>query len=258
MEIHHAADCHALVPLLGPRVLDGIYAQRGGQLIPYDLTFAFQRHAAALGARFRTHTPVVGLTRAGDRVTGVCTPHGATAARWVVNATNGWAAEVAALAGVRLPITPTRGQVLATEAIPARIAPSMTAGWLEYWRQTPGGQVVMGGGLRADPEVVTTRPDVALPPVQLYTEVIGSIMPALRGVRAVRMWAGIMGFTPDGAPIVGEEPAAPGLITAAGFTGNGLPFAAAVGEAVAYLIAEGRTPLPLAPLASSRFAVPAA
>jgi glycine/D-amino acid oxidase-like deaminating enzyme len=88
--------------------------------------------------------------------------------------------------------------------------------------------------------------------------VIGSIMPALRGVRAVRMWAGIMGFTPDGAPIFGEEPAAPGLITAAGFTGNGLPFAAAVGEAVACLIAEGRTPLPLAPLSSRRFAVPAA
>ncbi|HEX5501742.1 MAG TPA: FAD-dependent oxidoreductase [Thermomicrobiales bacterium] len=249
-----AEECRARVPLLGPAIVGGVFNPLGGQLVPYALAFALQRHAARHGARFRTRTPVIGLTRRGDRVTGVTTPRGATSAAWVVNATNGWAAEVGALAGLAPPIRPTRGQVLVTEPIPARMAPNVTAGRLEYWRQAPDGQVVMGGGLRADPEVVTTTPAVALAAVTLYSRVIAGIMPGLRGVRAVRMWAGIMGFTPDEAPLAGAEPAAPGLVTAAGFTGNGMPLALAVAEAVACHIAGEAPPLPLAPLSPGRFA----
>lgn len=253
VELLTAAECRARVPLLGPAIAGGVFNPLGGQLVPYALAFALQRHAVRHGARFCTHTPVTGLTRRGDQVTGVVTTRGTTSAAWVVNAANGWAAEVAALAGLAPPIRPTRGQVLVTEPIPARIAPNVTAGRLEYWRQAPGGQVVMGGGLRVDPEVVTTAPAVAPEPVALYTRVIGGIMPGLRGVRAVRMWAGIMGFTPDEAPLVGEEPAAPGLVIAAGFTGNGMPLALAVAEAVACHIAGEPPPLPPAPLSPARF-----
>ena len=248
-----AEECRAWVPLLGPRVLGGIASPLSGQLMPLDLVFAWQRHAAARGARFHPATEVTGLLRDGARVTGVHTSCGAVAARWVVNATNGWAASIAALAGVTLPIAPTRGQILVTEPIAATIEPSLTAGFLEYWRQTPRGQVVMGGGLRVDPVRITTDPTVAIRPARLYSEVICSIMPGLREARALRMWAGIMGFTDDEAPILGEERDAPGLITAAGFTGNGLPWAAAVGEAIACLITGAAPPLPLAPLSSARF-----
>jgi sarcosine oxidase subunit beta len=80
------------------------------------------------------------------------------------------------------------------------------------------------------------------------------LFPALRGVRVARAWAGIMGFTADGLPLIGRAPWAPGLTVAAGFNGGGFSWAAVVGRVVADLLAGWAPGFDLAPFAPDRFA----
>jgi sarcosine oxidase subunit beta len=78
-----------------------------------------------------------------------------------------------------------------------------------------------------------------------------SLFPVLRGVKVVRAWAGIMGFTADGLPLIG--PYAPGLTLAAGFNGGGFSWAAIVGQVVADVM-NGRDPgFDLSPFRPARF-----
>ena len=65
--------------------------------------------------------------------------------------------------------------------------------------------------------------------------------PALAGIRVEHEWTGIMGFTPDRAPLVGPVPGSPGEYLAAGFHGHGMPMAFYAAKAVAEMIA-GREP----------------
>jgi glycine/D-amino acid oxidase-like deaminating enzyme len=77
----------------------------------------------------------------------------------------------------------------------------------------------------------------------------------LRGkARIVRAWAGIMGFTADGLPLIGRYAAAPGLTVAAGFNGGGFSWGAIVGQVITQLLT-GETPkFDLAPFRPDRFA----
>src|SRR5207247_2036221 len=62
-----------------------------------------------------------GSLRSGDRVTGVKTPRGDFFADAVVNCTGTWAGELAALAGVSVPVLPRRGFVMVTEPLPPMV-----------------------------------------------------------------------------------------------------------------------------------------
>jgi len=57
----------------------------------------------------------------------------------------------------------------------------------------------------------------------------------------VRCWAGIMGFTADGLPLIGKAPFAPGLTLAAGFNGGGFSWAPITGKIIANVV-NGRDP----------------
>ena len=65
--------------------------------------------------------------------------------------------------------------------------------------------------------------------------------PDLAGVPVEHEWTGIMGFTPDRAPLVGPLPGSPGEYVAAGFHGHGMPMAFLAAKAVAEMIA-GKEP----------------
>ncbi|MDX1529351.1 MAG: FAD-dependent oxidoreductase, partial [Gammaproteobacteria bacterium] len=74
----------------------------------------------------------------------------------------------------------------------------------------------------------------------------------MRGARIVRAWAGIEGFLPDELPVIssGREP---GTFHAFGFSAHGFQLGPVVGEILADLVTEGRTPLPIGPFRIDRF-----
>jgi sarcosine oxidase subunit beta len=77
--------------------------------------------------------------------------------------------------------------------------------------------------------------------------------PSLKTVSIVRCWSGIEGFTPDGLPMIGFG-RDPSVIHATGFSAHGFQLGPAVGQALADLVVDGKTSLPIAHLHPQRFA----
>ncbi|HLT21773.1 MAG TPA: FAD-binding oxidoreductase, partial [Thermomicrobiales bacterium] len=81
-----------------------------------------------------------------------------------------------------------------------------------------------------------------------------SLFPKLGRVNVVRAWAGIMGFTADGLPLIGPYEPARGLYLSAGYNGGGFSWGPVVGKALAQLITDGHTSFDLSPFDPNRFA----
>ncbi|MFW5692210.1 MAG: NAD(P)/FAD-dependent oxidoreductase [Chloroflexota bacterium] len=147
-------------------------------------------------------------------------------------------------------ITPTRAQVFVTEPLPKPLI--NTCGYSDYgymyYRTTFDGRLLMGGG-RKDFKALEndTTDDRITPEVQTrleeytrrhYPEAVG----ASGQVKVSRRWAGIMGFTADGLPLVGRLPDMPGVGFAVGFTGHGLALGAGTAERAVRLLLHGDSP----------------
>jgi sarcosine oxidase, subunit beta len=79
-------------------------------------------------------------------------------------------------------------------------------------------------------------------------------LPALRHVAAIRYWAGLYDVTPDACHILDWAPGVQGLLLVTGFSGHGFALGPITGKLVRELLMNGRTSLPLEPVALSRFA----
>jgi glycine/D-amino acid oxidase-like deaminating enzyme len=244
------------IPALGDAVLAVEFGADRGHLWPFDLVHGLADNAVALGAEIVIGADVERLITEGDHVTGVATSMGDFFADEVVLATNAWTPHLLALPKGAL--VPARGQIIATEAIaPGTIpCPFDTNFDKEYGRQTAGRQVVCGGFRRDDVqeglgiEIESVTPDV----LGGIGQTLETLFPVLAGVRVMRCWAGIMGFTADGLPLIGRHRELQHLTVVAGFNGNGFSWALAVGDIVAELL-DGETPeIDLAPFDPGRFA----
>ena len=79
-------------------------------------------------------------------------------------------------------------------------------------------------------------------------------MPGLAPIEMIEGWAGLYAMTPDHNPLLGEHPAAPGLVLANGYSGHGLMIAPAVGKVLSELVRLGRTEtVDVGPFAPDRF-----
>jgi len=234
-----------IMPLLRHDVLGAAYAPGRGHLWPFALVHGFANAARRHGAVIRTWTPVERLHIVDGRVAGVVADGGVISAQAVVLATNAYTPALLP----DLPegaIVPARGQIIVTQPLPQVLPhPFGTNFDKEYGRQTPTGQVLCGGYRRLDlNEGLGTYEERVTPPViSGIARCLTSLFPSLRdsGVNVVRTWAGIMGFTADGLPLIGPYGPVPGLTVAAGFNGGGFSWGAAVGPIVADVVS-GRTP----------------
>ena len=244
------------IPALGDAVVAVEFGAARGHIWPFDLVHGLADNAAALGVDVVIGADVQRLITEGDRVTGVYTTNGDFFAGEVVLATNAWTPHL-----IELPkgaLVPARGQILATEAVaPGTIPyPFDTNFDKEYGRQTAGGQVICGGYRRLDMyeglglEIENTTATVLSGIGQTLT----TLFPSLEPVRVMRCWAGIMGFTADGLPLIGRHPELQHLTIAAGFNGNGFSWALAVGDIVAAMLSGETVEIDMTPFDPGRFA----
>ncbi|HEY9877417.1 MAG TPA: FAD-binding oxidoreductase [Leptolyngbyaceae cyanobacterium] len=154
-------------------------------------------------------------------------------------------------------ITPVRGQVIATEPVPRL----WDFDWLandgyEYAIQRPDGRVVLGGMRRCSPtKEMGIEDDTTLEPMvsQGLRRFLRDAFEPLREARIEYEWTGIMGYTPDDNPLIGEVPGRPREYLAAGYTGHGMSVAFLAGKTLAEVIAgQPKMPIPKA-YRSTRF-----
>ena len=90
----------------------------GGNVDPSGVTQAYAAGARQMGAHIERFCPVTGTFQQPNGSWIVSSPKGSIKTQWVVNAAGLWGREVAALAGITLPLQPTEHQYFVTEAMP--------------------------------------------------------------------------------------------------------------------------------------------
>jgi gamma-glutamylputrescine oxidase len=139
----------------------------------------------------------------------------------VILATNAYTPQLLA----EIAIQPRRAQMLASAPEAARLSsiPTYSNFGYRYWRQLPSGEVLIGGWR-------DTAYDVEVGYDERPTDAIQSHLDAqlkTMGAEALvtHRWAGTMGFTESGLPLVGPVASMPNVFTCAGFNGHGMGFA---------------------------------
>ncbi len=252
---------HDLEPHLAPDLAGGVLYPQDAQVMP---TLAAAHLLRVSGARLETGRAVTGVLRGADgAVRGVRTARGDLLAPAVVNAAGTWGGEVAALAGVTLPVLPRRGFVLVTEPLPRVVRHKVYAA--DYVADvasdsaalqtspvvegTAAGPVLIG----ASRERVGFDRSFSLPVVRALAAGATRLFPFLARVRAMRTYLGFRPYMPDHLPAVGPDPRVPGLFHACGHEGAGIGLATGTGHLIAQSLT-GTTPdLDLAAFRPDRF-----
>jgi sarcosine oxidase subunit beta len=235
------AEAAALVPQLDlGGVLAATFCPRDGHLSPEAVVQGYASAAAARGARVVQGCAATGIELAGGRIAGVRTPLGTIATDTVVCAAGAWAGEVAALAGLALPVHgEPRHMWFSPEA--AGLADDLPltidfASGFYLHREGPG---IVFGGREA------TLEEVAVPAVRR--------LPQILDLPIQSSWWGYYEQSPDHNAIVGESGAVGRFLYATGFSGHGFQQAPAIGEHLARLVRGEPTPLDLGAFALERF-----
>jgi sarcosine oxidase subunit beta len=221
----------------------GAYSPTDGFIRTLEILRGYTEAAVRRGVRVERGAEVVGF-RKGRRgeVVSVLTSGGEIGAAHVVNAAGAWAAGVAELAGVELPVTPLRRQVAATE--PCDLLPEempMTI-FVEdgFHLRVRDGRVLL---LWPDEPRGADPFDISFDESWL-TGVVARAharVPCTRGALIERAgcWAGLYEMTPDKHAVVGRAPAVENFYLANGSSGHGVMHAPALGQLLSEIILDG-------------------
>jgi sarcosine oxidase subunit beta len=254
-----AAEVRELNPAVVPDgIVGGVFSDVDGFMRPMALATGWLASAERAGVRVAWGQDVTGFEREGHRVTGVVTSEGRVAAGAVVNAGGPWAAKVAALAGVDLPVRPIRRQVgatVVTDALPASMP--MTA-YVEDGFHT---RVRDGRILWLWPHDVGVEEsfDTAfhLPWLEKIQALARERMPgpAKVPIDLQACHCGLYEMSPDKTAILGRAPGLGNFYLINGSSGHGVMHSPALGQLLAEVILDGRaTSLDIRPLRPERFA----
>jgi len=226
-------------------IVGGSFCSTDGFVDPYSAMNGFMSCAADHGARLWKNTAVSAIQIDSQGVCAVETSRGSVSSRKVVDAAGPWAASVAKMVGVDLPVEPLRRMLVPTEPFDQfpHTAPMIidmsngfhfrpeALGFLMAWNdpeETPG---FKSDFEPAFVEKILTR---AADRVPMFENL---------AVNPKRAWAGLYEMTPDHHPILGESQQVPGFFFANGFSGHGVMHAPATGKILSDLILLGRTDL---------------
>lgn len=209
-------------PVLDTSHLVGaLWEDEGGHVDPASATQAFAAAARQLGATVHRHTPVTATRQRVDGSWDVVTDRGTIHAEYVVNAAGLWGREVAALAGIELPLLPVEHHYLVTETIPEIAAlgfelPQINDNETGCYARQEGLGLLLG----AYESTCTHWAKDGTPKNfghELLPDDIGrmswnfeqavNLMPCLGEAGVKRIINGPMIFSPDLSPLIGPHPA---------------------------------------------------
>ena len=219
-------------------LMGGTYGPDDGHMDAYAMLMAYKAKARFLGAVYLADD-ITEIKKTGSRVSGVSLASGKNLnAGIVVNCAGAWAAQIAATAGVELPVSPIKRQVFTLDtavkpegSLPLTILPSGM-----YFRTETGGIILLGKSMAEDPAGFNFSWDEKRFMEILWPE-LAEFVPAFDRLKLVRGWAGLYAVnTLDGNAILGQWPEIKGFYLANGFSGHGLQQAPAVGRYLTELI----------------------
>lgn len=246
-----AAEVAAEEPALTRELRGALRFNGDDQLNPYRLADALRAGARSLGATILPHTEVTGVLRSGSQIVGVQTQHEAIGCDVLVNAAGAWAGQIAAMAGIDVPVVPIRGQIVCTETLPELLTACISTSDC-YLAQKKHGEVIIGSTTEDAGFEVRTTVEAAR---NLSAGAIRAV-PRLAQTTVKRVWAGLRPGSPDELPFLGPVDGVTGYLNACGHFRTGILNSALTGEIIAELAADGRSSYPIEPFLLSRLQRP--
>ncbi|MGZ4806415.1 MAG: GcvT family protein [Ilumatobacteraceae bacterium] len=244
-------------PLLSPDGLVGsLFYPEDGRGNATDTTMSLARGARQRGVLMFENLPVVGIRTDGRRVTGVDTEVGSIEAEYVINCGGMWGRELAAMAGVQVPLQALAHYYVVTEAIPglARGLPTIKSSddWMYVKNEgdglmvgffEPGSYPWQSRGIPGDAAFVQLPDD--WDHLGQFYEIAMHRIPALATAGIRLFFGGPESFTPDGVYHFGEAPNLQNFFIAAGFNSTGFLTGPGIGSVLADWLVDGRPSIDL-------------
>lgn len=222
-------------------IVGGTWCPRDGLVDPNGLLQGFISNARRLGATLLTNTAAIAIEQLADGKRRIFTSNGTTIdAPAVVIAAGPWSAQVGALAGIELPIQPSRRQIAVTSQIMELRAdfPFVIDFSRALYAHREGGGILTGMSNRDQPPGFDTSVDEEWRLRHIEQAIVR--FPFLENAEISAEWAGLYENTPDDQPILGAVPEHDGLFVCAGFSGHGLMHGPVAGLLMAEEILDGR------------------
>ncbi|MGP8076398.1 MAG: NAD(P)/FAD-dependent oxidoreductase [Thermoplasmata archaeon] len=214
-------------------VVGGTYLESDGILYPFPAIWGVYEAARSLGVEVELGVEALGVEVRNDRVAGLLTSQGPVGTPTVVNAAGGWSGDFSRRSGLEVPNVATRHEILATESMKPFLDPMVVrvSDGL-YFSQSMRGEII--GGLTLPHRPGTSQGTGSSPAfLSAMARALVGLLPRLGAVGVLRAWSGFYDDTPDGFPVIGEDPRLPGFVHGNGFGGHGFMLAPATSRRIA-------------------------
>ena len=215
----------------------GLMQPRGGTARHDAVAWGYARAADRRGVDIIQNCEVTGIRRDRSGVTGVESSRGFIASKRIGLAVAGHSTQLAAMAGVRLPIESHVLQAMVSEPVKPVLDTVVTFGAAHlYVSQSDKGELVMGGDIDGYNSFAQRG---NLPVIEHVAGCLLALFPHFSRLRILRTWGGIMDMSMDGSPIIGTTPV-PGLFLNGGWCYGGFKATPASGWVFAHTMATGQ------------------
>ena len=255
-EIWTLGQIAARVPLLNlDNIIAGSFYGRDGTADPSGVVNGYIAAARNQGVQTLNGIAVTGIDVTNGAVTAVHTSQVTIRTTIVVNAAGPWAAQIGALAGVDLAVSPERQQILVTTPmadIPADF-PFVIDFHQRLYFHREGNGLLTGLSITGQPSTFeqVVNPDWTLE----HMDRAMARLPVMGQAGRLTEWAGLYEVTPDAHPIIGPINGVRGLFVVSGFSGHGFMHGPIAGLLVAEQIVDGAAhTLDISSLRPERFA----
>ncbi len=235
-------EAREIMPALSSEVIGGYISRADGIVDVLKLVPAMAGAALRAGAQILRGVEVTGIKVESGVVTGISTTRGEIATPVVVNAAGVHVPHIGRMVGISIPVDAEHGHMVISPPYPPLISIPT-----EYVTQWPNGS--FGIGTTNNNVGIDTRVRAGwLPP---FVQHALRLLPGLKNVDALRVFAHLRPMPPDRRPIYDRVPGIEGLYIAVGH--SGITLAPLTGKIFADLIVHGDSEIDLMPYSLKRF-----
>ncbi|KAJ4441684.1 hypothetical protein ANN_11542, partial [Periplaneta americana] len=251
------AETQKLFPLINPEaIIGGLYSPGDGVVDPAMLCAALTKGATNAGGKVIENCPVTDILKkkndfGTEEVAGVVTPHGTIKTNCIVNCGGVWSREIAAMAGLTLPLVPMKHAYIVSESMPEiRGLPNVRDHDGSIYFRIQGESICMGGyeynpilldKVPADFEFSLYELDWSVFSFSMQAAI--KLMPKYETLGVKTTVCGPESFTPDHKPLLGEDPRLRGMFQNCGYNSSGMMLGGGCGIQIAQWIVNGRPDL---------------
>jgi len=224
-----------------------------GGIVRHDaVVWGLAKGAAKLGVHIHQQTEATAILTDGGKITGVDTSQGRIHTPRVLVSAGGYSAGlIYHMLGIKLPISVLTIQAMVTQPLKPILNHVVSSGaYHAYANQTLKGEIATGAHMDPWPNYTT---QTTAHYIKHQAEALSEFLPCLRGVKFMRIWAGLADMTPDMAPIMDGNDPINGFYMNCGWGYFGFKSCAAAGRHMARFVASGTCPDMLAPFSLRRY-----